>query len=516
MSSGTFSYQFDFSESPPVDVSSNLPIINGDGSFTTLTPSYNVLGNTMTVNIIYVFVDNGTTNDGLSFNNLATYYNQFTNLTITVFGDIPLSRGAQQFRGLNSLIFTATNPPTILSNTSFQQCFYQSATFNSDISNWNVSNVTNMAAMFQSVSSFNQNITGWNVSNVTDMNSMFHSVPSFNQNISGWNVNRCQNFTNMFFNAIKFNQPIGAWTLNTVTPISMQGMFGLARDFNQPLSSWNVIRVTTTNGMFYGATSFNQNLSSWNVSNVRDMNGMFDGATSFSPSGTNTYLDQMLNSWALLSVRSTVILAAPQAYYSASGVDSYNTLVNSYGWTINANRAPPPICFLEGSTLLSFINGKEEYVPIENIRNGTLVKTYLHGYVPVHIIGHSKIYNSGDKLRGKNRLYRLTKDSYPDLTDDLIITGCHSLLVDKLSEKQKSDIIDELGRLMITDGKYRLMAIYDERAETYEDEGLFNIWHLALEHDDERMNYGVYANGGLLVETTSQRMLANFSGMTLV
>ena len=140
----------------------------------------------------------------------------------------------------------------------------------------------------------------------------------------------------------------------------------------------------------------------------------------------------------------------------------------------------------------------------------------MNGYVPVHSIGHSKIYNSSNKLRGKNRLYRLTKDAYAELTEDLIITGCHSLLVNKLSEKQQSDIIDELGRLMVTDRKYRLMAVYDDRADTYEEEGIFNIWHLALENDDERMNYGVYANGGLLVETTSQRMLSEFSGMTLL
>ena len=205
-----------------------------------------------------------------------------------------------------------------------------------------------------------------------------------------------------------------------------------------------------------------------------------------------------------------------QSYVSNPDFDKY--LIT---YTVNNAPQPPPpppsvICFKEGSTLLSFIHGKEEYVPIENIRAGTLVKTLLSGYVPVHSIGTSKIYNSSNKLRGKNRLYCLTKDAYPELTDDLIITGCHSLLVDKLSEKQQSDIIDELGRLMVTDRKYRLMAVYDERADTYEEEGLFNIWHLALEHDDERMNYGVYANGGLLVETTSQRMLKEFSGMTLV
>ena len=373
--------------------------------------------------------------------------------------------------------------------------------------------------MFYNAASFNQDISGWNVSNCTNFASMFQRASSFNQDISGWNVSNCTNFSNMFFSATNFNQPIGSWTLNTANTVDMQGMFGSAVSFNQPLSSWNVIQVTAMNGMFYNATSFNQNLSSWNVSNVTNMNDIFARATSFSPAGTNTYLDQMLNSWAALSVRSNVTLVAPLAYYSPSGLTSYNTLVNTYGWTINAlfyEPPPPPICFLEGTTLLSFVNGKEKYVPIQDIRSGTLVKTYLHGYVPVHSIGTSKIYNSSDKLRGKNRLYRLSKDKYPELTEDLIITGCHSVLVDRLTDKQRADIMEDLGMILVTDRKGRLMAIYDDRADTYEEEGLFNIWHLALEHDDERMNYGVYANGGLLVETTSQRMLANFSGMTLM
>ena len=144
MASGTFVYKFDFSGSAPTDVSSNLPIINADGSFTTLTDSYNVVGNTMTVSIAYVFVDNGTTNDGLSFNIVISYYNDvnFSALTVTAFDSIPLTRGGIQFYGLNSLIFTATDAPTILSNTSLELCFRNCLTFNSPVNDWDTTNVT--------------------------------------------------------------------------------------------------------------------------------------------------------------------------------------------------------------------------------------------------------------------------------------------------------------------------------------------------------------------------------------
>ena len=42
------------------------------------------------------------------------------------------------------------------------------------------------------------------------------------------------------------------------------------------------------------------------------------------------------------------------------------------------------------------------------------------------------------------------------------------------------------------------------------------IYHFALENDDFKMNYGVYANGGLLVETCSINYMKNKSNMQLI
>ena len=45
--------------------------------------------------------------------------------------------------------------------------------FNGDISNWDVSNVTNMRFMFYECKSFNKDISNWDASNVIDMSGMF-------------------------------------------------------------------------------------------------------------------------------------------------------------------------------------------------------------------------------------------------------------------------------------------------------------------------------------------------------
>ena len=46
--------------------------------------------------------------------------------------------------------------------------FMNAKLFNQDISNWDVSNVTNIGGMFCK-SSFNQDISKWNLSNMTNM-----------------------------------------------------------------------------------------------------------------------------------------------------------------------------------------------------------------------------------------------------------------------------------------------------------------------------------------------------------
>ena len=116
----------------------------------------------------------------------------------------------------------------------------------------------------------------------------------------------------------------------------------------------------------------------------------------------------------------------------------------------------------------------------------------------------------------KDQLYKCNNKNYPEISEDLVITGCHSILIDNfINDEQMEKAISINGYLCITDNKYRLPACVDERSIIYEEKGLFNIYHIALDNDDYYMNYGVYANG-LLVETCSKRYLKELSNMTLI
>jgi hypothetical protein len=144
------------------------------------------------------------------------------------------------------------------------------------------------------------------------------------------------------------------------------------------------------------------------------------------------------------------------------------------------------------------------------------VKTSRDGYKKVVLVGKGSLQNPGTDERLENRLYKCSPQHYPELTEDLFITGCHSILVDSLTESQRQETLQHLGKVFVTDRKYRLMACLDERATPFNSEGTYRIYHLALEHEDGNMNYGVYANGGLLVETCCLNSLRTKSNMTFI
>jgi len=170
-------------------------------------------------------------------------------------------------------------------------------------------------------------------------------------------------------------------------------------------------------------------------------------------------------------------------------------------------------CFLEGTNILCQVVGVDTYVPIEKLKSGTLVKTSKNGYKKVDLIGKGPIYNPGNDERMQNRLYKCTPQNFPGLNSNLFITGAHSILVDLLTEKQREQTLEHLGKIYITENKARLMACIDERAKPWNSEGTYTIWHFALENENYYGNYGVYANG-LLVETCSKRYLKELSNFT--
>ncbi len=252
--------------------------------------------------------------------------------------------------------------------------------------------------------------------------------------------------------------------------------------------------------------------------NIVYYNNQADALNDANPIDWNTgdyIVGNSLSSQLPAEVTQWVIASISTGTSSQTGFVTNGDVLDQVGTYILYPYSPSVPCFLEGTNILCQIDGQDSYTPIETIKPGMLVKTALSGYKKVEVIGSRVIENPAHLVRTEPRLYKCSPTNYPELQKDLFITGCHSILVNKITDIQKEKTIRSQGRVFITDRKYRLMACIDDRAEPWASEGKYTIWHFALEHTDVRMNYGVYAEG-LLVETSSIRYMKNYSNMSLV
>ncbi|TVQ01050.1 MAG: BspA family leucine-rich repeat surface protein [Balneolaceae bacterium] len=231
-----------------------------------------------------------------------------------------------------------------VSNVTNMRGLFEDATFfNGDISNWNVSNVTDMSYMFQDAVQFNGDIQtkeinvdepdyyiAWDVSNVVTMANMFSSQEgnAFNSEISEWDVSSVEDMSAMFSNATSFNQDIGGWDVSSVT--NMEVMFFGARSFDADISGWNTANLNSMFSMFEGAESFDQSLGGWDVSGVPDMSSLFN----FSNLSRENY-DATLIGWAAQDLESDVTLGAGGRTYCAT--DARNILVSDFNWNIQGD-----------------------------------------------------------------------------------------------------------------------------------------------------------------------------------
>ncbi|MDZ7717563.1 MAG: BspA family leucine-rich repeat surface protein [Balneolaceae bacterium] len=282
-------------------------------------------------------------------------------LTIEQWGDVAWNSMEDAFFGASNLTYNATDAPNLSLVTNLSSMFSvfpAGSSFNGDLSNWNVSTVTDMSAMFSGATTFNGNVGTWDVSSVTDMSFMFNNASSFNGDLSEWDVGKVTNMRNMFAGASSFNKDVSVWDVQSVT--NMRRMFLSASSFNGDLSDWDVSSVESMYAMFAEASSFNSDLSDWDVSSVRSMVFLFSGASSFNEdlgnwdisgitnsnanvgmnsmfdnSGLSTEnYDNTLIGWEAQSVQNDIELGAAGLTY-CSGQAARQALIDDHNWTIN-------------------------------------------------------------------------------------------------------------------------------------------------------------------------------------
>ena len=198
--------------------------------------------------------------------------------------------------------------------------------------------------------------------------------------------------------------------------------------------------------------------------------------------------------------------------YNNSG-DQYSAAGDPYNAAIEYSKAATqivvnPSCFNEGTKILCLNKSlQEEYLPIETLRRGDLVKSYKHGYRRIDLIGKNPMIN--DPKRWSACMYKMEKTEENGLLEDLIVTGAHFVLVDELQEhKEKNDKYFG-GKTPKIDDKYLLLSAVSKDFVKLENTNLYTYYHLTLENngnDDER--FGIWGNG-VLTEATSKKDFIN-------
>jgi surface protein len=107
-------------------------------------------------------------------------------------------------------------------------------------------------------------ISEWDVSNVTDMQSVFYGYSDFNEPLNRWDVSKVTNMDGTFYGCNKFNQPLNDWNVSNVT--NMRNMFEIApkmqeenkpsvEKYNQYLAAKEAMKAVTTKKIYDGTTT---------------------------------------------------------------------------------------------------------------------------------------------------------------------------------------------------------------------------------------------------------------------
>lgn len=189
----------------------------------------------------------------------------------------------------------------------------------------------------------------------------------------------------------------------------------------------------------------------------------------------------------------------------------FNIFVGSNSYTVNVTliEISDPSCFNKGTKILCLNKMlQEEYIPVENLKKGDLVKSFKHGYRRIDLIGKNDMINNPNKFN--ECMYKMTKTEENELMDDLIVTGGHGILVDDLGiHKEENDKLYDTNKTPLIDNKYLLLAAVSSNFVKLEDNNLYTYYHFILENNgDNDERFGVWANG-ILTETPSKKQFNN-------
>jgi len=142
-----------------------------------------------------------------------------------------------------------------------------------------------------------------------------------------------------------------------------------------------------------------------------------------------------------------------------------------------------PSCFLK-DTMITTVDG---VVAIQDIQKGDIIPTLCSGNKTVVDVGVRNVKIPENTSDPSFKIF--------EYEEGLRVTGKHSILVDELTKEQVNKIPSIIGNLKQTEGKWLLPVCLDKNSIEVDMNGNVTLYHIVLESDDDKSNYGILSHG---------------------
>lgn len=114
-----------------------------------------------------------------------------------------------------------------------------------DMSEWDMSNVTDTSYMFAYCSNFTADLSNWDLTNVKNARAMFLKCYKFNSDISNWNMPNLENSQWMFTECHELDADITKWKLSDKLS-DMRDTFKFCEKIKGDAKNWNLPKCKTS------------------------------------------------------------------------------------------------------------------------------------------------------------------------------------------------------------------------------------------------------------------------------
>ncbi|CAM4163329.1 BspA family leucine-rich repeat surface protein [Erysipelothrix aquatica] len=346
--------------------------------------------------------------------------------TINLHGDVFTPKNADLFFAYpwSSLEVINGNLNTSLTESMMGMFERQRTLKTIDVSQWDTSNVTDMAFLFSQSGVTALDVSKWDTRNVVTLNHAFNGTGFLKElDVSEWDTSNVSIMSFVFSYTAVESLDVHKWNTSNVT--TMSNMFAMTQSLThlEGKLNWDTSKVTKMDGMFIFSGLSELDLSNFDTSNVTDMDGMFGGMEnletldigSFDTSkvtnaenifgmdeklnritlGAKTTFQSFYTGLPLISTESgeytggwiRIIPESPFTTYSSSDIfmESFNgNLAGTYVWE-------RPI--KNGQLIVEFVDTEGNVLTEQSISHGPIGSSYIaksktiNGYTLIEVIG---------------------------------------------------------------------------------------------------------------------------------